>query len=296
VPLFGGRRPSYGWAGPLEGNELDEFLRQLRADLDARGWRYEIGDEALEQLEPERRELGLGNLAQGWRLAEPDERPGVVREHFDNLAAAAEDEIPTDFETARPLLRVRIAAPDYVAYIDAPMARPVADGLVAVLAVDSPTAAHLVSREVVAPWGRGEDELFAAGLAGVREEEGLATQAFDVQGARLTALTGESLYTATWALWADELDPPAAGHGTLVAVPHRHTVLVHAIRDTSAIVAASHLARMAASMHREGPGSISPGVYWVRDGEFERVPTIVRDGDVTLVPSDELIELLNSLD
>lgn len=290
------RRPEYEWAGPLGGEELDAFLRDLRADLDARGWSYELAPDALHVEAPQQRVFGLHNLAQTYHLARAAERREAVRVHFDNLLSADAEEVPDDFEAVRPLLRVRLVAAEYVARaLSPPLARVLAEDLVAVLAVDTPSAVHMPGREQVARWGCEEGELWNAALLGVRREQGLTTRVHEVDGTRITALTGDSFYTATWALWAGELDPPAGEHGTLVAVPHRHSVLAHALRDITALRALKHLPVMAAGLYREGPGSISPSVYWLRGTDFERLATVVTDTQVTVVPSDELVAVLNSL-
>lgn len=297
MPLFRRReRPEYEWARPLADGELDAFLGDLRAELDARGWRYEVRSDALHLVGGEPRVLGLDNLARQYRLVGRAERRGLVREHFDNLVGAEADEIPVDFEAARERLRVRLAGPDDLAAVPGPLVtRPLADDLVAVLAVDAPTAVRLPAREDVAAWGRDDDELFATGLAAVREEPGVVTRAVDLGRARVTAVTGDSFYAATWALWAEELDPPAGEHGAIVAVPHRHVALVHTIRDLGVIEAVNQLAPNAARLHAESPGPISPSVYWVRDGGFERLAVVAGERGTTLVPSDELMDVLNEL-
>jgi hypothetical protein len=54
--------------------------------------------------------------------------------------------------------------------------------------------------------------------------------------------------------------------------------------------------RPGARLHREGPGSISPSVDWLRERDFERLDLTVTDAQVTFTPSDELMAVLNSLD
>jgi hypothetical protein len=294
MPLFRRRRaPRPEWAGPLGDDELDAFTADLRAELDRRGWTYEIGDDALRVSEPALGELGLHNVAQVHRGVEPAERAGIVRLHFDNLLAAQEEETPKDFAVARPMLRVRLMPP--YEEVRKCAFRALEEDLVAVLVLDTPEAVRFPTRVQVEAWGRGEDELFDIALAAVRGEEGLETHVQEHQGARIVLLAGDSYYAATWAIWAGELDAPASEHGAIVAVPHRHAVLVHAIRDLSVVPALGHMAQIAASMHAEGPGSISSSVYWWRDGRFDRVEITVTDGNMSIAPSDELLAVLNSL-
>jgi hypothetical protein len=238
--------------------------------------------------------MGLHNLAQVYHGVEPAERAGVVRLHFDNLLRAQEETTPTDFAVARPMLRVRLMPP--YEEVQRCAFRALAEDLVAVLALDTPEAVVFPKRPQVEAWGQDEDELFDLGLAAVREERDLDIRVQEHEGARIALLAGDSFYTATWGIWAGHLDPPATEHGALVAVPHRHAVLAHTIRDLSVVPAIGHMAQIAASMYAEGPGSISQSVYWWRDGRFDRVEITVTDGNLSIAPSDELVAVLNSLE
>src|SRR4051794_2078369 len=105
MPLFRRRRaPRPEWAGPLGDDELDAFVGELRAELDGRGWRYELSDDTLRVSRPALGELGLHNLGQVFHGAEPARRSDVVRIHFDNVLAACAAETPADFTVARPML------------------------------------------------------------------------------------------------------------------------------------------------------------------------------------------------
>jgi hypothetical protein len=46
----------------------------------------------------------------------------------------------------------------------------------------------------------------------------------------------------------------------------------------------------------EGPGSLSDGLYWLRDGFLERLETRVEGENIIFAPSDELTDVLNRLE
>ena len=84
----------------------------------------------------------------------------------------------------------------------------VAEDLIAVVAYDLPENVMLPERADVLQYG-DEHELLALALRHAREEEDLALERYELHGAPLYVLTGESFFTATHALWADRL-PRAA--------------------------------------------------------------------------------------
>jgi hypothetical protein len=106
----------------------------------------------------------------------------------------------------------------------------------------------------------------------------------------------ESFFTATHVLWAEELAGPPSPHGALVTVPNRHTLLVHPIEDLRVMSATNHMLELTRRMHAEGPGSISDGLFWLRDGALTRLPHRVEDSRLVFSPPDEFLDVLYGLD
>jgi hypothetical protein len=52
---------------------------------------------------------------------------------------------------------------------------------------------------------------------------------------------------------------------------------------------------LAKCMHRDGPGSISPNIYWWREGELTLLPTRLSDDSAFFEPPEEFIDGLNRL-
>jgi hypothetical protein len=48
-------------------------------------------------------------------------------------------------------------------------------------------------------------------------------------------------------------------------------------------------------MEREGPGSITPNLYWYRDGRFTLLPYEIANKQFNFRPPDELVDLMNQL-
>lgn len=82
--------------------------------------------------------------------------------------------------------------------------------------------------------------------------------------------------------------------GAIVSMPLRHSVLVHPIDNASAQCGIAGMIPIAHQLFKQGPGSVSPHLYWWRDGSLEWIPTFF-DGTTSgseFYPSPELAAAL----
>ena len=78
-------------------------------------------------------------------------------------------------------------------------------------------------------------------------------------------------------------------------MPRRHTVLAYPIQDASAAWALAPMLGHTAELFAEGPGSISPNIYWWRDGELRHIPHVTVGDDTQIEAPEDLGEVLSSL-
>ncbi|HEY2958425.1 MAG TPA: hypothetical protein VGM21_09495 [Actinomycetota bacterium] len=176
------------------------------------------------------------------------------------------------------------------------VARHLAPGLLAVVARDLPETVEAVGREQAAGWGVHDDELFRLGYGNVAAQDRPLVQTRRLEpGFELTTLSGESFFTTTNALWPDRYVHVFPATGALVGVPHRHMVLVHPIRDFSALYAINLMIPSLDRLFRQGPGSLSPMLYWWRPGSFTLLPGDLVDQQVRFSPPSEFVHVLNRL-
>ena len=296
MPTFKLRgEPPPDWSVFESAREWRAFERTVRAELDRRPWTGDIR-EGVVNVGSKR--VGLQNLAQSCHGAPPEDWAELVRGHFDALRDAPG---PEDRDAARAALKARLLNDGYLATADREYAtRRVADDLQLVLAYDLPDRVMIVPREDVLRWGE-EDELFEHGLAQARAEPGLELDRHEVSinddgdVAPLFVLYGDSFFTATHALWAGELDPPASPYGTLVAVPTRHAVLAHPIRDGRVLGVIGAMLKLARKFEHEGPGSISARLYWLREGRLDAFDAWSDEEGLHFQPGPEFADLLKRL-
>jgi hypothetical protein len=244
---------------------------------------------------------GVMNLAQVCNQVPGDEWPQRIADHFDALALAAKDHEQFNaraaaFEQVKELIAVRLGDEASLPS-DKLLFRRDLPGTISYLVFDLPHSVESVPRETPERWGKSVDELFALGLANVKSSARPDVEQVEIQpGVSFTAYSGESFFTASFALLLDDLPGATGEHGTLVAVPHRHMLLFHRIDDADgAIRAVQHLGVLAVNLDEQGPGSISPNLYWYRAGTFTNLPFRIEGEDFVFRPPEEFMEMLESL-
>ena len=290
------RRPD--WARFLDDAEWHAFAVALVGELVRRNLPYRVEDGVLWARwgGDEDEALGLTNLAQMCRAAGPDAYGQVIASHFAALVAGRGDRelagaLGADLAHARPYLKLRLYPRDtFEPGNDQFVLRDTAGDLTAVLCYDLPSNVVTVAAESLGKWAVGPDEVYYQALANQRRTERHPIEDVDVTGAMVRAMTAESFFVASnLLLLGDFLDeePP---FGVVAAVPNRHTLVWHPITDPSALRALDAMVVMAASLYQEGPGAISPHLYWWRDGALRTLPTRETEEHYEFVPPDEFVD------
>ncbi|MER5888247.1 hypothetical protein ABT160_30870 [Streptomyces sp. NPDC001941] len=252
------------------------------------------------------RQFGLGNLA---AVLHNDDRgprvwPELVRQHVGMVlrtmdAPSALDTLPP--EQIRAQLYPRVIGGEGLNPQTFGYARAVAPGLYEILALDLPESVMMLTDEALEPLG-DLGELRERALHNLRAlpVEGHETVK-DADGMRFEVVLGDSFYTASRVLALDELVRRITGQelppdGALVAMPFRHQLAFHVIRDTGVIPSLNAMASFAASGFTDTPGAISPYVYWWRGGTLTQLSDRDEDGDgLRIVVGDDFQELLERL-
>ncbi|MEV8037403.1 hypothetical protein [Streptomyces sp. NPDC086182] len=151
-------------------------------------------------------------------------------------------------------------------------------GLLEVLALDLPETVDMLNADSLADLGEitALRERAFQNLRTVRVDKHKVVR--DKDGTHFEVLMGGSYFIASLALVLDEVvrrytkNAPAPD-GILVAVPHRHQLAFHVIRDMGVAPSLHIMARFAAVGFEESPGALSPSVFWWHEGSFTPVAT-----------------------
>lgn len=238
--------------------------------------------------------VGVDNLAQVCAQHPATDWPELVRAHFDSMPLT-ELPLPADFAAARGMLRVRLYGSD--TNLGVALRRPLTESVAVVLVLDDPRAIQSVSAETLDGWGVSPDEAFSAAAEGTWAEPAPEREPVgDPDTAGFTVLHGESFSTASHVLHLPTLMPDLPPAGALLAIPNRHLVGVHLLRTAAgALGAVGAMIPFAADFHQRGPGAISPGLLWWRDGSFVDLPVVRRTDRAELHPPAEFTAVLDTL-
>jgi hypothetical protein len=242
----------------------------------------------------------LHNLAHKCRHVPQESWPDLVAEHFAALRQASQGG-----ESAEELLRgvharllpVESFTPELANAMR--YARVVAEGLVFAYALDGPTSVRILTDEDVER--AGLEELGQAAYENLMRVP-VEHEEVSIEGrARLHSVYGDSPFAASKALFLSEVAQQLVGEplpdaGALVAVPNRHQLAYHPITDGSVADAINGLAAYALRAHEDGPGALSPRVYWWHRGSLTSLTVIDHDTRTfSLQPPPQLLGLMRGL-
>ncbi|MFI8831539.1 immunity 49 family protein [Streptomyces afghaniensis] len=245
-------------------------------------------------------QYSLESLAHTCSKTPEEHWPDLVAAHFGRLQQASQGD-----ESVAELLRgvharllpVESITPELSGALR--YARVVADGLVLAYALDGPTSVRILTDRDVARAGlQALGEAARANLMRVpvrHEEVGVEGQA------RLHSVYGDSPFVAGKALFLAEVARKVVGEnlpdaGALVVVPTRHNLVYHPITDGSVVDAVNSLAAYALGAYQDGPGALSPRVYWWHHGSLTSLTVIDHDTlTFSVRPPSHLLGLMKGL-
>jgi hypothetical protein len=287
------------WASFFTPDDYASFLDVVRADLDRSGAQYTIDDGTV-RISGTDEAFGLSNLAQLAHLTERNEWPELVAGHFANLRATTGRDLGAlagDFDQVRSTLRVRLIADESMGGMspkDIGGSRAYVPGILQVLVYDFPDSTASVPPDHVEGWPLDADAVWEVATDNVRLEPQPSRQEVPAQGGVFTMAIDDSFYVASRALrLADEL--PRGTIDAVFAVPNRHMLLSHAIRDVSVVGAMQAMMQVTSKAFLDGPGSISNQLYWWHDGQVVHLPISAQGDRIDFMPPEEFVALLNTL-
>lgn len=251
------------------------------------------------------RRFGLGNIA---AICHHDARgrrwwPGAIRAHVGRVLRTVDGPSPLQSLASEELLaRLRpwvvtqdIIEPDAVRYTHA---RIIAPGVCEVLALELDESVMTLTDDSLAPLGNVVD-LRVRALDNLRALP-VETHAIlrGPRDTRFEVVTGDSLFTASRILTADEVawDLTRRGlgsDGALVAIPNSYQLALRPIgtaRDSTLIPTLFDMTAFAAANFKDAVAQISPDVYWWRRGTLTRL--VRHDGRLPEFTDNSEFEML----
>lgn len=300
--LFGLGPKVPDWASFFSLEEYEQFNQLIRAYFTAAQVSVVFNDGVV-MMVPTKRQYGLQNLAQVCYQAERETWAEVISHHFQTIdQAEAEgreiEEKLADFTAVAPFLAVRLYPDSYLEQIGADKAVASIDleGTVTMLVLDLENAIRTVGADDARPWGKSHYELIRLGLNYVRETSDVEVSDFQLTDeVSVKIISGDSFFASTMVLLLEEFPECLGLYGALVGVPHRHAAILYPIQNLDVIKAVNVLIPLIKSLYNEGPGSISPNLYWYRQQKFINLPYRETRKALQFFPPAEFTDMLNRM-
>ncbi|WJV46475.1 hypothetical protein [Streptomyces flavofungini] len=178
--------------------------------------------------------------------------------------------------------------------------QPLATDLLAGIALDTPDNVRVLDDRDVAlvEW----DTLATAARTNLLSEP-VNYDTVDLPGGAVLHILGhpESVFAASKVLVFDEAVRAADGpripdEGVLLVVPNRHNLVFYPLADRNVAEAANALAQFGQGAYEDGPGRLSPRVFWWRAGALTSITLFDQESrTMRISPPDELMTIMRRL-
>jgi hypothetical protein len=229
--------------------------------------------------------------------------PALIARHFDSIAASERERQELarkvgDYAKVKELLALRLWPEEYVGALDKDkiVVRVDLEQTVTALVYDLPSVVQNVSPEDMARWKQPRDRLLEPALANtLRKYPVEVTSERLADGVTLTLLWSDGLFGAVHALALENYRACHGREGALMSVPNRQAVICYPINDLETVPAVQSLMLVTLGMYQKGPGSISPHLYWWRQGRYTRLPVSLEDRKIRFEPPKSFLDMLERL-
>jgi hypothetical protein len=292
------------WASFFNESEYSDFLKAIENYFNKKNVTYELGEGVLTVGANDFgfTSLGLTNVAQVCKQDKPTNYHNLVSSHFEsmvraNLFDAEFKKIVHDFEKVKKYIGVRLYPKDYIANIgkDLTIGKDFAGDIYAMLVFDLPESITNVQPEQAKKWNKDFDDLFQIGLQNIKDNYPLDISQQKFNTFTIWFIQGHHFFTPNIVFDLNNFPKFVGSKGSLIGIPHRHSVIIYPIENIETITAINQLIPTIYGMNAEGPGSVSNNLFWYKDGHFENLPYKINDKELQFFPPDSFMELLNTL-
>ena len=240
----------------------DEFARLASEAMRRCGWPEPTYDPAAFSLRVDDREIyALGNVFDRYTDAGGTERANLLDRWFEGLR---DQRVPNTFEEARPslLLMLRQRREPLTTSVQLDLAaaarmlgRPFSDDLEVAVAYDRPSARTRLAPESLQTWAVGEDAVFAAAEANLREK---STPSWKAVAPNVATSAWSDSFDAARLLLRDVVATAPIEGEKVVMVPDRDRLFVASANDVDGL---SRMATLALAAYDENRYPLSAGAF-----------------------------------
>jgi uncharacterized protein YtpQ (UPF0354 family) len=266
------------WEELFTQEELGFFYSQVRNHFSSRGITINI-KKGYVISKTGTQKMDLRNLAQSCHQQTMNQWPAIIDAHFQQLEKImidAQEKSSSIFTDIIDVLAVRLFPDGTLTNVGSNniVYRKDLYGTISTLALDLPDSIVAVTPNMIESWGKNADELFSLGYKNVvklcKPDIVEAVLAGDIKTLMLSK--PDNYLASTYILLLDDFPNCVGAFGSLVSAPLRDIVICYPIDNSQNIDRVTQvLAYTTLDIYKEGPGSVSPYLYWYYKGRFENI-------------------------
>lgn len=247
-------------------------------------------------------QLGLTNVAQVCKQGEIDNYGELISAHFDSMERGESfrkefEEKLGNFDAIKSYIAVRLYPQHYMERLpkDSFMGRELPGSMYAMLVFDQPDTITNIKPSQASGWMKTDGELFQLAVENTRANNPISVSPFSFEDFSVFFAEADHFFVPNILFDLDARAGLTGLHGALIGLPHRHAALIYPIHDLNVIQAINGLIPTIHGMYREGPGSLSPCLFWYHNGDLIELPYTISDDSLTFSPPVAFVEMLNQL-
>jgi hypothetical protein len=221
-------------------------------------------------------QVSLTNVAQKCAKANTNEWETIISTNLDQILEAEEQAKhlidQTDLSGAHDYLSIRIMedndstqCPSIVSRVDLPGTR-------SILVLDFPTMNLLLPNVKLQSWGVTSEEAFNIAFQNIKNKYDCFKEVKELKnGEKIYGFTADHSFVTSSVLHLEDLPDCIGKHGALVGIPTRTKMLCYPINDEKVAEVVRDFMPAVYFAFKEGPGSITPFMYYYHGGKYETV-------------------------
>jgi hypothetical protein len=293
------------WAHMLKSSEYTSFIEIVQEFLDAKNLCYDFEKGVFQTTDDDI--AGLAQVAQEYATAKKSAKKLVVTTYLDILLQIAVEKEALyanikDFEIMKEFLRVRILGEEFISMHSkedgkAWVYEKVAEGAFKTLVFHKGDITAYLTQDEMTHWGVAVDELFNIAQQNTVNENEMKLKKVGYGDGELDLhlVDTEHNYAANILLDEEAMSSVQGKYGSLVTIPYANLTAIYEIDSTDVLKDVAFLGKIAHAGYHMQPEPITDKLYWYKDGEFIVVNYVMQDGNVHVVPSKEIVDLLNTI-
>ena len=249
-------------------------------------------------------DLGLSTVAQICNQEKKRNYKIRIKDHFNSMIESKKfkkkfDLIVDNFEEVKKYIGVRLYHNTYVEHVGKKitLGKDLFGDVYGMLVFDLPYTVVGIEHNQIKPWGKSFEELFEIGKQNIKTNYPIKVNPEKFGSFSFIFATSDHFFTPNIVFDLDEKPGLVGSKGSIIGLPHRHSILIYPIENLEVADAMNGLAQATYGMNQEGPGSLTNKLFWYYNNTFTKIPyEFNKEGGLSFKPPATFINLLNNLE